>query len=161
MKTYELETNEVILLEDIITHSDFKGNLHLTLTSTKIVFEKEKGLFKKEKELIEIINLNDIKIYNEKVQINQKGSDVNIQTINKNIKLSFDNMLKANNFLTKTIDTITKTTITERSSNKIKNAINTVDDVLGIDTKSTIKGVIENGITGTLLKGIKTKPKSK
>ena len=68
-------------------------------------------------------------------------------------------MLKANKFVTKVIDTITGTTITERSTSKIKGAINTVDDVLGIDTRSTLKGVVENGITGTLLKGIKNKKK--
>ena len=33
------------------------------------------------------------------------------------------------------------------------------DDVLGFDTRGTVKGVIENGITGTLLKGIKRKDK--
>lgn len=159
MKNYELESNEVILLEDVVSHSDFKGSLQLTLTSLKMIFEKEKGLFKKEKELIEIINLEDVKIYNEKAQVSQKGSEVTIQTTNKNIKLTFEGMLKANKFVTKVIDTITGTTITERSTNKIKGAINTVDDVLGIDTRGTIKGVVENGITGTLLKGIKKQNK--
>lgn len=38
---------------------------------------------------------------------------------------------------------------------KFKGAINTVDDVLGFDTRDTIKGVLENGITGTLFNGIK------
>jgi len=159
MKNYELESNEVILLEDVVSHSDFKGSLHLTLTSLKMIFEKEKGLFKKEKELIEIINLEDVKIYNEKAQVSQKGAEVTIQTTNKNIKLTFEGMLKANKFVTKVIDTITGTTVTERSTNKIKGAINTVDDVLGIDTRGTIKGVVENGITGTLLKGIKKQNK--
>jgi len=152
MKNYELESNEVILLEDVVSHSDFKGSLHLTLTSLKMIFEKEK-------ELIEIINLEDVKIYNEKAQVSQKGAEVTIQTTNKNIKLTFEGMLKANKFVTKVIDTITGTTVTERSTNKIKGAINTVDDVLGIDTRGTIKGVVENGITGTLLKGIKKQNK--
>ena len=33
--------------------------------------------------------------------------------------------------------------------------MSTVDDVLGFDTRDTIKGVLENGIAGTLLRGIK------
>lgn len=41
--------------------------------------------------------------------------------------------------------------------NMIKGAFNTVDDVLGIDTRGTIKGVLENGIASTLLKGFKKK----
>lgn len=159
MKNYDLEPNEVILYEDVVTHNEHKGSLQLILTSQRIIFEKEKGLFKKEKELKDITKLEDIKIYNDKVQVQQKGTDVTIQTINKNIKLSFDGMLKASKFTTKIIDAITGTTITERSTNKIKGAINTMDDVLGIDTRSTIKGVVENGITGTLLKGIKKQKK--
>lgn len=157
MKNYELESDEVILYEDIVTYSEAKGSLQLTLTSQKLIFEKEKGILKKEKELIDVINLEDIKIYNDKVQIQQKGAEVRIQTINKNIKVSFYSIFKANKFATKIVDTITGTTMTERSTDKIKGAINTVNDVLGIDTRDTLKGVVENGIAGTLMKGIKKK----
>ena len=157
MKNYELESDEVILYEDIVTYSEAKGSLQLTLTSQKLIFEKEKGILKKEKELIDVINLEDIKIYNDKVQIQQKGAEVRIQTINKNIKVSFYSIFKANKFVTKIVDTITGTTMTERSTDKIKGAINTVNDVLGIDTRDTLKGVVENGIAGTLIKGIKKK----
>lgn len=159
MENYELALDEVILHEDTVTYSDFKGSLQLTLTSQKIIFEKEKGILKKEKELIDIINLKDIKIYNDKVQIEQKGVTVSIQTINKNIKISFYDIFKANKFTTKIINTLTETTSAERGTEKIKGAINTVDDVLGIDVKDTLKGVIDNGIAGTLLKGIKKKNK--
>ena len=159
MENYELALDEVILHEDTVTYSDFKGSLQLTLTSQKIIFEKEKGILKKEKELIDIINLKDIKIYNDKVQIEQKGVTVSIQTINKNIKISFYDIFKANKFTTKIINTLTGTTSAERGTEKIKGAINTVDDVLGIDVKDTLKGVIDNCIAGTLLKGIKKKNK--
>lgn len=159
MENYELALDEVILHEDTVTYSDFKGSLQLTLTSQKIIFKKEKGILKKEKELIDIINLKDIKIYNDKVQIEQKGVGVSIQTINKNIKISFYDSSKANKFKTNIIDTITGTTSAERGTEKIKGIINTVDDVLGIDVRDTLKGVIDNGIAGTLLKGIKKKNK--
>lgn len=154
---YELDSNEVILCEEVVTYSEFKGSLQMVLTSKKIVLEKEKGIIKKQKELIDIINLEDIKIYNEKAQIQQKGVDVNIQTVSKNIKISFDGIIKANKFVTKIIDTITGTTMTQRSTNKIKDAINVVDDVLGMNTRDTIKGVMENGVVNSLLKGIKKK----
>lgn len=159
MNNYQLENDEVILIEDIVSHNEFKSGVHLTLTSKRMIFEKSKGFLKKELELKDIMNLNEIKIHNDKPQISQKGSEVNIQSINKNIKLTFDGMIKANKFVTKVVDSITGTTITERSTTKIKGAINTVDDVLGINTRETIKGVVENGITGTLLKGIKKNKK--
>jgi len=157
MKNYELEQEEVILLEDIIMHNEFKESLCLTLTSKRMIFEKEKGLLKKELVLKDILDLEDIKIYNNKAQIQQKGVEVSIQTIKKNIKISFSGILKANKFVTKVIDTITGTTVTERGTTKIKKTIDTVDDVLGINTRETLKGVVENGIAGTLLKGIKKK----
>lgn len=157
MENYELESDEVILFEDVVTHNKLKGTLQLTLTSRKIIFEKEKGIIKKEKILMDIINLEDIKIYNEKVQVKQKGLEVTIQTIKDNIIITFYGMLKANKFVGKLIDTVTGTTFTKRSTEKIKGAFNTVDDVLGIDTRETLKGVVENGITGTLLKGLKKK----
>src|SRR5699024_4959616 len=114
--------------------------------------QKEKGIIHKERELMDIIRLQDIKIYNNKVQVQQKGNEVNIQTINKNVKVSFYSVLKAKEFATKIVDTVTGTNITERSKEKIKSAIDTVDDVLGIKSKDILKGVIENGITGTILK---------
>lgn len=159
MDNYEIETNEVILLEDTVTYSEGKGSLQLTLTSKKIIFQKEKGIIHKEKEIIDIIKLEDIKIYNNKVQVQQKSNEVNIQTISKNVKISFYSVLKAKEFVTKIIDTITGTTITERSKDKIKSALDTVDDVLGIKSKDILKGVVENGITGTILKGIKKNKK--
>ena len=159
MDNYEIETNEVILLEDTVTYSEGKGSLQLTLTSKKIIFQKEKGIIHKEKEIIDIIKLEDIKIYNNKVQVQQKSNEVNIQTISKNVKISFYSVLKAKEFVTKIIDTITGTTITERSKDKIKSALDTVDDVLGIKSKDILKGVVENGITGTILKEIKKNKK--
>lgn len=155
MKNYELKSNEVILYEEVVKYSEFKGSLKLTLTSQKIILEKERGMIKKERELVDVINLEDIKIYNDKIQAQQKGSEVNIQTTNKNIKILFDSIFKANKFSTQIINAITGKSITERGADKIKGAISTVDDVLGIDTRNTLKGVVENGITGTILKGIK------
>ena len=45
----------------------------------------------------------------------------------------------------------------QRGSEKIKEAIGVVDDTLGLDTRNTIKGVLEHGIKGTLLNGIAKK----
>ena len=157
MENYELEADEVILFEDVVTHNKLKGTLQLTLTSRKIIFEKEKGIVKKERILMDILNLEDIKIYNEKVQVKQKGLEVSIQTVKENIVITFYGMLKANKFVGKVVDAVTGTTFTKRSTEKIKGAFNTVDEVLGFDTRETLKGVVENGITNTLLRGFKKK----
>mgnify|MGYP004635239893 CR=1 FL=1 len=57
-------------------------------------------------------------------------------------------------FVTKITDAITHKTLTDRSFDKVKETFDKVDDVLGFDTRGTVKGVLENGIGGTLFKGI-------
>lgn len=65
-------------------------------------------------------------------------------------------MFKANKFVNKIVNTITGTTRMSRGVKKINNAIDTVDDVLGIDTRDTIKGVIGiTVLTGNKLRGKK------
>lgn len=49
MANYELQSDEVVLYEGTVTSKAYKGNIQMTLTSQKIIFEREKGLFKKER----------------------------------------------------------------------------------------------------------------
>ena len=156
MENYELAEDEVILLTTEVYYNDVEDKLLLTLTSKKIIIEKVEikkvSLLKKEenKKVINIVNISDIKLYNNKVQVHQKNSEVYIQTIKNNFTIKF---------VTKVTDAVTGTTMSDRGVKKVKNAFDKVDDVLGFDTRGTVKGVIENGITGTLLKGIKRKDK--
>ena len=155
MANYELQSDEVVMYEGVVTSKAYKGNLQLTLTSKKIVLEKEKGLIKKERELIDVIALENIKFYNETAQIKQKGAEVEVQTVEKNITFVFaTGMLEARKFSGKIVDAVTGTTLAKRSSDKIKSAFNMVDETLGLDTRGTIKGVLENGVKGTILNGI-------
>ena len=101
MANYELQSDEVVMYEGIVISKLYKGNLQLTLTSQKMIFEKEKGIFKKEHELIDIILLENIKFYNDVAQIKQKGSDVEVQTVEKKITLSFSGILELENLRAK------------------------------------------------------------
>ncbi len=154
MANYELQPEEVVLYEGAVTCKAYKGNLLMTLTSKKVVFEKEKGLFKKERELVDIISLESVKFYNNAAQIKQKSSEVEVQTVEKNFTIVFSGMIEARKFTGKIIDAVTGTTLAKRSSNKIKDAFTMVDDTLGLDTRGTIKGVLEQGVKGTILNGI-------
>lgn len=160
MKKYKIESNEVILLKDTVTLSENKDVLQMTLTTQKIILEKEeeKGIFKKQnkRKVIKIIPLKDIKIYDGKVQIKRQNTVAYIQTLNNNIEITFKDMFKANKFVNKIVNTITGTTRMSRGVKKINNAIDTVDNVLGIDTRDTIKGVIGiTVLTGNKLRGKK------
>lgn len=155
METIVLLEDEVVLYNGVTTSNEYKGNIKITLTSHQIVVEKEKGLFKKEIELLDTIALEDIKTYNDVVQIKQKGASVEVQTKTKNITFNFSGLIEARKFVSKAIDASTGTTFAKRSSDKVKSALDLADDTLGLDARGTIKSVLEQGIKGTLFNGIK------
>ncbi len=156
---YTLEANEAVLYEGYVSCKDYKGTIYITLTSQKLVIEKESGVFKKVREIQDSIDLADVKIYNDAAQVKQKMGDVGIQTIAKNITFTFSGMIEARKFAGKLIDTVTGTTSAKRVSDRTKRAFEMVDDTLGLDTRGTIKGVLEKGIKGTLINGIGKKTK--
>ena len=159
MKNYELAHDEVLLHESTITSDNYKGFLKFTLTSQRIVLEKEKGIFKKELELLDIIPLADIKLYNDDAQIKNKGCSIDVQTQSKNLSLIFTGMIEAKKVTNKLIDATTGTTLAKRVSEKTKAAFDMVDETLGFDTRGALKGVLENGVKGTILNGIKKRNK--
>lgn len=154
MANFELSSDEVVLYEGVVSSNQYKGSLLITLTSLKIVLEKEKGLFKKTRELIDIIELATIKFYNDTVQIKQKGSEVEIQTTSGNITFTFSGMFEAGKFKGKIVNATTGTTLAKRVSDKTKGAFEMVDETLGLDTCETIKGVLEQGVKGAIFNGI-------
>ena len=154
MGNIQLTAEEVVLYEGAATSSNYKGNLFVILTSQRVIIEKEVGVFKKSKELVEDFSLGTIKLYNGTPQIKHKGSTVEIQTEAHNIRLAFSGLVEAAKFAGKAMDASTGSTLAKRSSQKVKDAFSMVDDTLGLDTREAIKGVLENGIKGTLLNGI-------
>lgn len=159
---YQIEEDEVILYECSAGYkgeSDKNINIHLILTSKRMILEQEKGFFKKQKELIDIINLSDIKRYNGQVQCKQKSNELIFQTNKKNFSLSFDGLIEAKKVNTKILNATTGTTTIERGSEKVKNALNLVDETLGINPRGIAKGIIENGVAGTIINGLKKKDK--
>lgn len=154
MGNFELLADEVVLYEGSASSNQHKGSLLITLTSQKIVLEQEKGLFKKTRELVDIIELATVKFYNDAVQIKQKGSDVEVQTTSGNVTFTFSGMFEAGKFKGKIVDAATGTTLAKRVSDKTKGAFDMVDETLGLDTRGTIKGVLEQGVKGVIFNGI-------
>lgn len=161
MNNYEIDNDEVILYENYGVVDNLQDHSKLILTSKKLIIENTKtvkaGLFKSKSEstLVDIVMLENIKRYNDKAQVQQKNSGVYIQTIGKNLNIEFEGIVEARKFITKITDAITGTTIFERGTEKIKETFNTVDDVLGFNTRDTIKGVIANGVVGSIFRGTK------
>ncbi len=111
-------------------------------------------MFKKERELIDTVPLDSVKVYNGVAQIKQKSDTIELQAVDKNVSIVFSGILEARKFTGKIVDAVTRTTLARRSSNKIKDAFNMVDDTLGLDTRGTIKGILENGVKGTIINGL-------
>ena len=132
MSNYKLDNNEIILFEGQVTVKDLKTKVNFTLTSKKIVFEKEKGIFKKKLKAIDIIPLVNIKVYKESVQIKRRKSNITIQTIDRNISLSCSNTFEAKVIVEEIIKIKTGYNIFKRSSNKLKKAINVANDVKNV-----------------------------
>lgn len=154
MANFELLADEVVLYEGTVTSKNYKGSLQLTLTSAKIVIEQDKGVFKKVRELVDIVELAAVKTYNDAAQIKQHGSDVEVQTTAGNLVFTFSGLFEARKFTGKAIDAVTGTTLAKRVSDKTKGAFEMVDETLGLDTRGTIKGVLEQGVKGVIFNGI-------
>ena len=160
---FQIEEDEVILYEGSVwyekTSNDKSYAVDLTLTSKRMIFEQEKGFFKKQKELLDIIYLSDIKVFNGEVQCKQKMEELQIQTNSKVFSIIFNGILEAKKVYNKIINTITGTTMATRGSDKVKSALDLVDETLGLDTRGVARGLLENGIKGTLINGIKKRKK--
>ena len=104
MGNYTLQADEVVLYEGTAVSQMYKGNLLVTLTSCRVILEREKGLFKKERELLDVLPLEEVKFYQDAAQIKQKGAAVEIQTTAKNVTLSFPGALEAKKFAGKMVD---------------------------------------------------------
>ena len=161
MTNVQLLDNEVVLYEGSVMSNQHKGSVNLTLTSHQIIVEQEKGFFKKEIILLDTLPLADVKFYGDVAQINQKGASVEIQTKGKNVTFSFSGLIEARKFTGKAIDAVTGTTVAERSSEKVKEAFDIIDDTLKMDTRETLKSALSQGLKGTLINGLNPKNKDK
>lgn len=62
--------------------------------------------------------------------------------------------MRQKKFAGKIVNAVTGTTLAKRGSNKIKGAMDIVDETFGVDSRGAIKGLVENGIKGTIINGI-------
>lgn len=161
MNNYKLEKDEVKLSEWQVIADEFQSEVKFTLTSKKMIFEKEKGIFKKKLRVIDMIPLANIKTYKEDIQIKQKNAIIIIQTIDKDITLSCSNALEAKKIKEKIISIKTGSNIMKRTGNKVKKTMGTIGKVLA--SAGIVVGMLYD-ITknsGQILKTVKNIFKSK
>lgn len=154
MENYNLQANESVLYkgEAILA----KKTVELLLTNLNIVLiQKTKKMFSKPVVEVMAFSINQIKVYNGIPQIKLNGYDVEVYLVNSEIVLTFESKHEAKKFINSATELITGKTMAVRGADKVKNAVGIVDDTLGINTIGTIKSVVENGVVGTVLGGIR------
>ena len=76
-------------------------------------------MFKKTYKVIETINIDDIRVKNDKAQVSNKNTEVVIETINKTLKVSCNNIVEAKKLTEEIIKVKTGENLLERTSNKV------------------------------------------
>lgn len=131
---YQLDNDEVILFENFVKYGKIKQKVKLILTNKNLILEKEKGIFKKKMHVIEKIAITKIKIYKNKVQIKQKKNIISMQTFDKNIEFTCENMFEAKKVFEEIINTRTDSNLLDRSTQKVNNATNIIKGFVGLAT---------------------------
>lgn len=157
MDGYFLQPNEVVLFkaDDVISSVVPKGKTKLILTNLYLVYiYKVKIGFRKYDTITEKKSIETLKIYNEKPQVKQHGSEVEIYFVDSNHNLTFDSFFTAKKFVKNIYELASGKTVIKRGADKVKSGINLVDETLGLDTVDTVKGVLQKGVVGTVIGGI-------
>ena len=161
MTNYTLQPNETVLYQGNVSLEKRSGTVEMILTNLNLVFiiTTRKFLAKSQVD-VETYPVEEIKIYNNAPQIKQKNARVEIFLTGGEIVANFESMFEAGKFVNSALRLLTGKSMAERGADKFKGAVGLVDDTLGINTVNTVKNVLENGITGTLLGGFgkKTAP---
>ncbi len=122
MSSYKLEKEEKLLQEMMVKYGKNSVDTQLILTNKHIVFEQEKGLFKKKYRVIDKISFEDIKVYNDDdVQVKQDNRQITIQSAKGNVSFLCNNHLDAMKIKEKIVNAKTGKNAYERAEIKLKN----------------------------------------
>ena len=156
MDNYSLQANEVSL---------YKGKaadgIEIMLTNLNlVVVKKTPRFFKKDEVETFVYSKDDIKMYNGVPQVKQKESLVEIFLTSEELKVEFPSRTEAHKFVSAAHELLTGKKTTVRGAEKIKSAIELVDNTLGINSVDAVKSVMEKGIVGSIFGGIGKKAKT-
>ncbi len=118
-----LEDKETILIEDEILYTKKNIKSNIVVTNKKIVIEKESGIFRKKKSVVDLIPLTDVKTYNDSVKIKNDKETVYLQTITRNISFTCSSVKNAKKVCEKIITARTGKNFYIRNKAKLKKGI--------------------------------------
>ena len=118
-----------------VRYSEIKGKIKLYLEPKKLVCKKTKGLFKKETIIVDTVLLDDIKTKRNEVNLDIDYNEVCIETKDKFILITFDELKDVDKFVKELKEAIKKRNkiLADKRLNNIKQYVN-----VGITVATTI-----------------------
>ncbi len=114
----KLENDEVVLYEGNIKFAGKAGKL--ILTNKNIIFQQEKGLFKKSFKDVKKVLISNIKMFDNNVSIKQENKAVTMQTTDGDISFESDNIFELGKIINKIKELRTGSGLLGRVANKAK-----------------------------------------
>ena len=163
MKNYKLAPNEVVLHQQPVTLQTEKGDIpvEIVLTDLNFIFvsERKNWLWFKRKSRKVAFAKELVKTYKDAPQIKQTDTSVQICFASEDRVIVFENKKDARTFVIKAWEVVTGKTAFERSIDKLKQAVDCIDDTFDIDVVAILKDVAVSGATQALTHGIEKKAK--
>ena len=134
---------EIIYFEEFVKVEGLKGYIKVTLTEKKITFEKLKGFFSKKLKVVDIVSIDDIKLYKNKPGVKIKDNMVKINTVKGDYTFICDTQSIAKKFYNELIDVKTGTDAIGRGANRFKEVTGNVKQIVdAVKTGLTVVPVV-------------------
>jgi hypothetical protein len=150
MKTYQLAPDEVIRHQSQVTLQTEKGEMtaEMILTNLNFIFitPKKKFLWFKQKYRYDVFAKEVVKTFKEVPDITQTDATVKICFTTEDRIVVFGDKKEARTFVINAWEIITGKTAFERHLDKLKKALDYVDDTLGFDIRDVIKEALTSGV---------------
>lgn len=152
MKVYQLQPDEVIRFQAPVFQIKEEDNIptELTLTNLNFIFvtERKKFLWFKRKNRTVVIPKEQVKKYRELPEIKQTDTSVKICFAKEDYVIVFDTKKDARNFVINAWEIVTGKTVFERNLDKLKDALDLVDEKLHINIADIVKAGLTQGMSG-------------
>ena len=152
MKNYKLQPNEVVLYQAQVTLQTEKGDVptDLILTDLNFIFvtPRKKFLWMERKPRATAFAKETVKIYMDAPQIKQTGTSVKICFATEDRTITFAEKKDARNFVINAWEVVTGKNLFQYGLDKLKDALELINDKLNLDLIKLVKDVLANRLVG-------------
>ncbi|MBO5736337.1 MAG: hypothetical protein J6S04_00875 [Clostridia bacterium] len=164
MKNYQIQPDEVIRFQSTVALQTEKGNIpaELILTNLNFIFvtERKNFLWFKRKPRSLAFAKESVKMFNDAPQIKQTGTAVLISFAEEDRIIVFDDKKDARIFVINAWQIVTGKNLFERGLDKLKEALDLIDEKFDINIIQLIKDSLTDGIKGAAINLIVGKAKN-